>query len=83
VQRWHPLRQWEKDERERDLAEVLRLEGRGDYAQKSSCHECVTLPGVYRCVDCEVAEMYCSTCMVKAHALQPLHCIKVSAIVRL
>ncbi|KAF8171891.1 hypothetical protein BJ912DRAFT_1025110 [Pholiota molesta] len=73
---WHPLRQWEEYDRERDIAEVLRFEGRCGYANASLCHECSDLPALYRCVDCEVVEMFCAPCLVQIHELFPLHCIK-------
>ncbi|KAF9470022.1 hypothetical protein BDN70DRAFT_902449, partial [Pholiota conissans] len=58
---WHPLREWEQHDRDRDVSEVLRLEGRGDYAHIAKCYDCTNSEAIYRCVDCEAVEMFCSS----------------------
>ncbi|KAG2355521.1 hypothetical protein BDR07DRAFT_1453748 [Suillus spraguei] len=69
---------WVKEEREKYLMELIRLEGRGDYATREACRrdrECTFKPE-YRCKDCFGTELYCKDCMVERHRDNPLHRIE-------
>ncbi|KAJ7814307.1 hypothetical protein B0H13DRAFT_2242773 [Mycena leptocephala] len=72
LQFWVPL----QDEY---LAELICLEGRGDVCttQCLSCPE-DTPPETprYRCVDCEIPDLFCGEFCVQAHARHPLHRIE-------
>lgn len=75
-----PLAQW-VPLRDEYLAEVLRLEGRGDVA-KDFCPAC---PGPeraaspeYRCADCLHPDLVCASCCVCLHSDHLLHRIEVS-----
>ena len=72
------LLQW-LTERDVYLAELLRIEGRGDFI-KAPCQSChMSLLGFgFRCVDCHDLGLYCQNCLVKTHASNPLHCVHVS-----
>ncbi|KAG1877410.1 hypothetical protein F4604DRAFT_1880388 [Suillus subluteus] len=65
-------------ERETYLLELIRLEGRGDYAFRKTCqghNECASEPA-YRCQDCFGTELYCQECTVNRHRENPLHKIE-------
>ncbi|KAJ7769085.1 hypothetical protein DFH07DRAFT_954323 [Mycena maculata] len=69
-----PLRQWATDHREEFLAEMLRLEGRGDHTQYPRCPRCGKDDAEYRCENCvSGGEMMCSGCVLDAHRLLPFH----------
>ncbi|KAI0702783.1 hypothetical protein C8T65DRAFT_579081 [Cerioporus squamosus] len=58
------------------LAELLRLEGRGEHATPQ-CVKCGTLGGAcYRCEDCCNVGLHCQDCMKSVHAALPLHRIR-------
>ncbi|KAF8133031.1 hypothetical protein EV363DRAFT_1397923 [Boletus edulis] len=71
----HPLLAW-LESRDMFSTELLRLEGRGDYACQDYCPTCRLGGAVYRCSDCVTCELFCSSCTIKNHQLNPLHCIK-------
>ncbi|KAJ7096966.1 hypothetical protein C8R44DRAFT_586248, partial [Mycena epipterygia] len=59
------------------LAELLRLEGRGDHWEYPMCAVCTKLPGDHRCVHClDGGQLLCATCMVDAHRHLPFHQIQ-------
>ncbi|KAJ7869746.1 hypothetical protein B0H14DRAFT_2571682 [Mycena olivaceomarginata] len=62
------------------LVEFIRLEGRGDVCLT----HCSTCPSSapretphYRCQDCDIPDLFCKDCIVKAHGSHPLDRIKV------
>ncbi|KAK6974482.1 hypothetical protein R3P38DRAFT_3335742 [Favolaschia claudopus] len=68
-----PLRQWAEDYRPIYLAEVLRLEGRGEHAAYSTC-ECGGDGPDFRCMDCmSGGRLVCASCVRDAHAQLPFH----------
>ncbi|KAK7017285.1 hypothetical protein R3P38DRAFT_3320598 [Favolaschia claudopus] len=68
-----PLRQWAEDYRSLYLAEILRLEGRGDHAAFTTCR-CGGDGADYRCTDClGGGELLCGSCMRAAHGQLPFH----------
>ncbi|KAF8958754.1 hypothetical protein BDZ97DRAFT_1668023 [Flammula alnicola] len=70
-----PMRQWLLD-REVFLAEFLRLESRGTLTP--TCRDCGdTGAQVYRCIDCDGRELYCSGCLLRRHFQNGLHRIEV------
>lgn len=78
-----PLREWGGDTksdpgfREEYLAEMLRLEGRGDAGSQPGCMSCTSTDGAYRCEDCMGMLLECSSCCLKRHKVLPLHVIQV------
>lgn len=75
----NPLLLWATHERDMYLSELLRLEGRGDFAGKSTCGQCGSndSPSFHRCEDCQDSNLYCGACMVKLHCSLPFHRVKV------
>ncbi|KAF7358324.1 CxC2 domain-containing protein [Mycena venus] len=75
----HPLQQWAEDHRETYLAEVLRHEGRGNYAG-GACSRCTIHPqgeADHRCITClSSGELLCAGCIVAAHRYLPFHKIQ-------
>ena len=71
----NPLYKWIK-ERDTFLQELIRLDGRGNKDLWSRCRLC-TEPATMRCEDCFGGEMFCGSCMVDLHAVNPLHRIEV------
>ncbi|EIW81309.1 hypothetical protein CONPUDRAFT_55437, partial [Coniophora puteana RWD-64-598 SS2] len=67
-----PLRQWLSD-RPGFLHELLRSEGRGEYAGEEICSRCCVSPPTHRCKDCFSSRLYCCGCMVETHRKHPLH----------
>ncbi|KAI0684667.1 hypothetical protein C8T65DRAFT_712959 [Cerioporus squamosus] len=60
------------------LAELLRLEGRGEHTG-GCCTRCGQAgAGIYRCDDCANTSMFCAGCIVADHVSNPLHRIKPS-----
>ncbi|KAJ7824741.1 hypothetical protein B0H14DRAFT_3088701 [Mycena olivaceomarginata] len=57
------------------LREFIRLEGRGDVCV-THCPTCpVSAPREtphYRCIDCDIPDVFCADCCVRAHASHPL-----------
>ncbi|KAK6985154.1 CxC2 domain-containing protein [Favolaschia claudopus] len=73
-----PMCQWvDRKKPHLYLDELILLEGRGDYQDRDFCIICFEAPGVYRCRDCFTDDLYCQTCMVRAHGDCPLHRIEV------
>lgn len=74
-----PLLMWLQDADEY-LQEMVRGEGRGDFAE-STCSCPCGLPGavaLFRCEDCLGNQLYCEACTVEYHVKHPLHRVKVS-----
>lgn len=71
-----PMREWVSS-RDDWLAELLRSEGRGDFAQ-AQCARCGNNPAEIRCKDCEDHKLYCEPCTVDMHRRNPFHRILVS-----
>jgi hypothetical protein len=79
-----PLKQW-TPLRDEYLAELLRLEGRGEFTSEK-CPSCVHDPfddfstsskPNLRCQDCFTGELVCEECCVRLHLQHPLHIIDV------
>jgi hypothetical protein len=70
------MAQWVLHSRSLTLDEMIRLEGRGSYAQ-SICIECFKSQPTLRCEDCFGGELFCEECCVKLHVRNPLHNITV------
>ncbi|KAJ7670787.1 hypothetical protein DFH06DRAFT_1320708 [Mycena polygramma] len=69
-----PLQQWVDDHLPIYLAEVLRLEGRGEHALHQNCPRCTTETPEFRCNDClGGGELLCKACLVLAHKQLPFH----------
>jgi len=68
--------------RERDLflAELLRLDGRGDYAAINICSQCNRRTPDIRCKDCHGGQLFCSECTRARHEYHPLHRVEVSSL---
>jgi hypothetical protein len=60
------------------LDEMIRLDGRGDYADQDVCGHCQIQPPLYRCRDCDFDELCCQECIVAIHLRTPLHRVEVS-----
>ncbi|KAI0740331.1 hypothetical protein C8Q76DRAFT_568472, partial [Earliella scabrosa] len=58
------------------LDELLRLEGRGEFADFPCLCGAAASEAVYRCDDCTDCRMYCQACILASHAAHPLHRIK-------
>jgi len=71
------MMQWRAYSRELALNEMLRLEGRGEYAG-SPCGECSTPRPLHRCTDCFGHELFCEQCICLMHWRSPFHIIEVS-----
>jgi hypothetical protein len=52
------------------------MEGRGNFID-TACAKCGEEQPIYRCQSCAFGHMLCKKCIVKTHALNPLHVIKV------
>ncbi|KAH7906698.1 hypothetical protein BJ138DRAFT_1219360 [Hygrophoropsis aurantiaca] len=70
-----PLLLW-LAERDDFLQELLRSEGRGDYAEHLPCHSCPEAQPTFRCEDCFGRNLYCHQCIVNVHTINPLHRIQ-------
>ncbi|KIK42783.1 hypothetical protein CY34DRAFT_58396, partial [Suillus luteus UH-Slu-Lm8-n1] len=58
------------------LAELIRMDGRGDYTS-DTCHQCnVSAPAQFRCEDCCDMQLYCQNCIVINHSRNPTHRIE-------
>jgi hypothetical protein len=62
--------------RDEYLAEMLRLEGRGN-GQLQGCMSCSSAEGLYRCEDCLGGILECRSCCLQRHRYLPLHIIQV------
>ncbi|KAJ7928222.1 hypothetical protein B0H13DRAFT_2549726 [Mycena leptocephala] len=72
-----PLNIWAEDDLEDFLDAVVRGEGRGDYVTQLRCGECRTVDSpAHRCEDCFTDALVCGGCMVRLHADNPFHVIK-------
>ncbi|KAJ7118301.1 hypothetical protein C8R44DRAFT_878911 [Mycena epipterygia] len=72
-----PLRQWAEDHSNQFLAELLRLEGRGDHREYHFCAVCTKSPGDHRCAHClDGGRLLCASCMVDAHRYLPFQQIQ-------
>ncbi|KAG1805425.1 hypothetical protein EV424DRAFT_1544390 [Suillus variegatus] len=70
----NPLLVWLSD-RDEYLAEMLRMDGRGDYTLDTCC-KCASAPALFRCDDCYDMQLYCRDCTVCNHLWSPTHRIK-------
>jgi hypothetical protein len=59
------------------LDELIWLDGLQEHTLPPSCSNCLDDPGVYRCLDCSAASLYCALCIVSRHGELPLHRIEV------
>lgn len=71
----HPLLEWTR-EVDGFLAEMLRLEGRGEF-KTDLCTSCQAAMASFRCRDCQDLHLYCCSCSVKQHERNPFHHIMV------
>ncbi|KAI0713195.1 hypothetical protein C8T65DRAFT_528834, partial [Cerioporus squamosus] len=70
-----PLLQW-RERVDEYLAEMLRLEGRGDHAAMQ-CVRCGNVGNAcYRCDDCTTVALHCIACIKEVHVATPLHTIR-------
>jgi hypothetical protein len=76
---------WTQEYRGVYLDEFMQHEGRGDFMTEEKCPDCVArkvkndIPAAeYRCRDCFIPDLVCSSCCVRRHRQQPLHRIEVS-----
>ncbi|PPQ81774.1 hypothetical protein CVT26_010082 [Gymnopilus dilepis] len=73
---------WADLHREMYLDEMLRWEGRADASITTECPDCIArsvqCPGAakYRCYECFVPDLVCSSCCVKRHRTNPFHRIE-------
>ncbi|KAJ7792211.1 hypothetical protein B0H14DRAFT_2269498, partial [Mycena olivaceomarginata] len=60
------------------LDEMIRLEGRGYAAIYSKCGDCESCDPTFRCEHqtCYGPSLFCQTCIVKRHAVLPMHWIQ-------
>ncbi|KAJ7800789.1 hypothetical protein B0H14DRAFT_2155905, partial [Mycena olivaceomarginata] len=60
------------------LDEMIRLEGRGYAAIYSKCRDCESCDPTFRCEHqtCYGPSLFCQTCIVKRHAVLPMHWIQ-------
>lgn len=56
------------------LDELLRLDGHDGLA----CSRCGAIEAIIRCTECHSLPLFCETCAVDVHALNPLHRVEVS-----
>lgn len=75
---------WKENARDRYLDELIRRDGRGDFAQDPQCPDCISrgdkepASATYRCQDCFLPDLTCSKCFVRRHRLNPFHNVEVS-----
>lgn len=76
---------WMEKSRNRYLDEIIRSEGRGDFAQDRRCPDCISRRNTdvsaaqYRCQDCFLPDLTCAGCFIRRHRLNPFHNVEVSA----
>ena len=69
--------------REIYLLEMIRWSGRGDFRTAKQCPDCLAqqaeTPGEprFRCLECALPNLVCSSCCMKRHKLHPFHWIQV------
>jgi hypothetical protein len=68
-------------ERDKYLAELITLEGRGSSILQEHCISCDVGGADYLCSDCFTDELFCAPCLASAHHLHPFHIIKVCILV--
>ncbi|KAL0567115.1 hypothetical protein V5O48_014873 [Marasmius crinis-equi] len=71
---------WMEHYRDKYLDELLRAEGRGDFAF-DGCLDCIARKGdvekgAFRCKDCFQGDLKCQQCCLRRHRLDPLHRIE-------
>ncbi|KAJ6548492.1 hypothetical protein B0H19DRAFT_952706, partial [Mycena capillaripes] len=60
------------------LAEVLRLEGRGDHSDADSCARCSKGAADHRCLNClGGGRLLCRSCILSSHSELPFHKIEI------
>lgn len=74
---------WKNNARDKYLDELLRHEGRGDFAHETRCPDCVSR-GVeeparaeYRCRSCFLPDLTCRLCFIRRHRMNPFHTVEV------
>ncbi|KAJ7019395.1 hypothetical protein C8F04DRAFT_1214342 [Mycena alexandri] len=72
-----PFQTW-VGHRDKYLDEMLRLEGRGDFAVYSTCGGCGVANPAFRCENqsCYGSGMFCQRCIVARHQVLPSHWIR-------
>lgn len=76
---------WMEKSRNRYLDEMIRSEGRGDFARDQRCPDCVSRgykeasAAQFRCQDCFLPDLTCAQCFIRRHRLNPFHNVEVSA----
>lgn len=74
---------WKHNARQLYLEELLRHEGRGDFARDADCPDCLSRgskkpgPALFRCTDCFLPDLTCSGCLIRRHRLNPFHNVEV------
>jgi hypothetical protein len=71
-----PLLTWLHD-RDKYLAELIMMEGRGDALRQERCIQCLDNPAEFRCFDCFGQELFCRSCMISNHTRTPFHVVNV------
>ena len=68
------------------LDEMVKFEGRGDFAQDERCSDCLSRGmkdincAEYRCRNCFLPDLTCSACLIRRHKLNPFHNVDVSEV---
>ncbi len=76
---------WKVHARDTYLDELLRQDGRGDFATENLCPDCLSrssanpAPAEYRCHDCFLPDLTCSACFICRHRLNPFHNVEVTS----
>lgn len=74
---------WKANARDKYLNELLRHEGRGDFARETRCPDCLSRgaeePSLaeYRCSNCFLPDLTCRTCFIRRHKMNPFHNVEV------
>lgn len=68
-------------ERDKFLAEMIMLEGRGHAICQDLCVQCHIYKAEYRCLDCLRGDLYCKACVLSNHKCHPFHFIDVSSFI--
>ncbi|KAH9906093.1 uncharacterized protein B0H18DRAFT_1132034 [Fomitopsis serialis] len=72
----HPLLEWSRNCVDEWLAELVRHEGRGNFAY-DTCAGCEAgEPQLFRCDDCWDPRFYCQDCTLTRHRRNPFHRLK-------
>lgn len=64
------------DFRDEYMDELMRSEGRADFAQ-GNCPGCAAENPSFRCKDCTAGPMWCLDCVLLRHNQNPLHRVEV------